>query len=97
MSGVLSGIAGVLYAVNPLALVSSSRVGQDPLITLLGVAGLALLLTRSSWGAAALAGACLGLALWIKYPAVYFVPIFVLAAPRRAPVIALSARRSTSA
>lgn len=76
--------AGLLYALSPLALTSSARIGQDPLITLLGVAGLALLLTSTSRRAAIGAGVLLGLAMWVKYPAAYFLPIYILAAPRRA-------------
>jgi hypothetical protein len=78
--------AGLLYALSPLALTSSARIGQDPLITLLGVAGLALLVTSSSRRASLGAGILLGLAMWIKYPAAYFLPIYLLAAPRRAAV-----------
>ena len=77
-------VAGLLYGLSPLALVSAVRVGQDPLITALGVLGLALLVTRTSWLWGVVAGVCLGLAIWIKYPAVYFLPAYVLAAPRRA-------------
>lgn len=78
--------AGLLYALSPLALISSARIGQDPLMTLLGVAGLALLLRfRSPWAAVG-AGILLALATWVKYPAVYFLPIYILAAPRRIPV-----------
>jgi hypothetical protein len=80
--------AGLLYALSPLALISSARIGQDPLITLLGVAGLALLLrSRSPWMAFG-AGVLLGVAVWIKYPAAYFLPVYVLAAPRRSPIVA---------
>lgn len=84
-------IAGILYAANPVALVSASRVGQDPIITLLGMAGIALLLWRRSTGAALLAGVLLGLAVWVKYPALYFVPALALLSPRRMPVVALAA------
>lgn len=83
-------IAGLLYGASPLALVSGVRVGQDPLITLLGLAGLALLLTGQSHRRAALAGVCLALAIWIKYPALLFLPIYLLASPRRTPAIILS-------
>jgi 4-amino-4-deoxy-L-arabinose transferase-like glycosyltransferase len=76
--------AGLLYAVSPLALVSAARVGQDPMLTVLGTVGLALLLSTRSQRAALVAGACLGLAIWIKYPAVVFLPVYLLAAPRRA-------------
>lgn len=82
--------AGLIYGASPLALICAVRVGQDPLITALGMGGLVLLLSRpSSWGAV-LAGACLGLALWIKYPAILFLPVYILAAPRRWIVILLS-------
>lgn len=77
--------AGLLYALSPLALVSAVRVGQDPLITFLGVAGLALLLSGRSHRRAVLAGAFLGVAIWIKYPALVLLPVYVLAAPRRTP------------
>src|SRR5207245_1148899 len=40
--------AGLIYGANPLALVSGVRVGQDSLITVLGMAGLALLVTMHS-------------------------------------------------
>lgn len=75
--------AGLLYALSPLALTSSARIGQDPVITLLGIAGLALLVVSPSRRAALGAGALLGVAVWVKYPAAYFLPIYVLAAPRR--------------
>jgi hypothetical protein len=75
--------AGLLYAVSPLALVTGVRIGPDPFITALGMLGLAVLLSRDSRRAALLAGACLGLAIWIKYPALLFVPIYAVAAPRR--------------
>jgi hypothetical protein len=83
--------AGLVYGASPLALISAVRVGQDPLITFLGVAGLALLVTQRSTRAAVLAGACLGIAVWIKYPALLFLPVYVLAAPRRAAVTVLAA------
>ncbi len=81
--------AGLLYALNPLALIAAVRVGQDSLITALGMAGLVLLLSDRSWKNAILAGACLALALWIKYPAVYFLPVYILVAPRRTAGMAL--------
>lgn len=81
--------AGLLYALNPLALIAAVRVGQDSVITALGMAGLVLLLINHSWKNAVLAGACLALALWIKYPAVYFLPIYILVAPRRTAGMAL--------
>lgn len=82
--------AGLLYAFSPLALISSARVGQDPLMTLFGIAGLALLIkSRSPWAAVG-AGVLVGIALWIKYPAAYFLPIYVFAAPRRSPLFVLA-------
>jgi 4-amino-4-deoxy-L-arabinose transferase-like glycosyltransferase len=84
-------LAGLLYGLSPLALVSAARLGQDPFITFLGVLGLALLLTRESWQGAVAAGVCLGLAVWVKYPALYFVPAYLLAARRRSPLLVLSA------
>jgi hypothetical protein len=42
--------AGVLYAASPIALLGGVRVGQDPIITALGVAGLLCLLERQSIG-----------------------------------------------
>lgn len=83
-------IAGILYALSPLALVSSVRVGQDPIITCLGLAGLTILLSRRDHAAAIAAGCCLALAVWIKYPALYFLPVYMLAAPRRAPLVIAS-------
>lgn len=82
--------AGLLYGASPLALITAVRLTQDSIVTTCGVAGLALLLTRRSQRAALLAGACLALAVWIKYPALLFLPIYLLAAPRRAPAILLS-------
>lgn len=84
-------LAGLLYGLSPLALVSGDRVGQDPLITLLGLAGLTLLVTRKERGAAALAGVCLAVAIWVKYPALYFLPMYFLAALRRSPVMIIAA------
>jgi len=81
----LALVAGVLYAVNPVVLVSAVRVDQEALITALGMTGLTLLLTKRSHTAAAAAGACLGAACWIKYPALAFFPVYVVAAPRRLP------------
>lgn len=76
-------IAGLVYALSPLALISASRIGQDPLITMLGALGLCLLLRVRSWRGGVAAGLCLGAAMWIKYPALYFLPVYFLAAPRR--------------
>lgn len=75
--------AGLLYAASPLALICSVRVGQDPIITLLGIAGLLFLLSTRSCRGALLAGVCLGLAVWMKYPAILFLPVYVLIARRR--------------
>lgn len=75
--------AGLIYGASPLALVCAVRVDQDPLITALGIGGLLVLLSRRSWLGVILAGVCLGLAVWIKYPAILFLPIYLLAAPRR--------------
>jgi len=81
--------AGILYATNPVALVSAVRVDQEVLMTALAMAGLTLLLTKrstpaSGYPAAMLAGACLGAACWIKYPMLVFLPVYIVAAPRRA-------------
>jgi hypothetical protein len=76
-------IAGLLYAVNPIVLVSAVRVDQEVVTTALGVAGLVLLVTRDSRRTAALAGACLAVACWVKYPALIFLPVYAIAAPRR--------------
>jgi Dolichyl-phosphate-mannose-protein mannosyltransferase len=76
--------AAVLYCANPLVLISAVRVDQEAIITFLIVAGLAFLIARQSHKAALLAGACLGIAFWVKYPAALFLPVFLLAAPRRA-------------
>src|SRR5579884_1855970 len=75
--------AGLLYAISPVALISGVRVGQDPIITFLGVAGLALLVLKRGWYSAVFAGVLLGIAVWVKYPAVYFAPVYLIAAPRR--------------
>ncbi len=77
--------AGLLYAVNPLALLSASRVGQDPLLAFLGILGLVVVLTRRNVPGSLVAGICLGLAIWIKYPAAIFIPVYLLAVPRRVP------------
>lgn len=81
--------AGLLYALNPLALIAAVRVGQDSIITAMGMAGLVLLLSDRSWKNAVLAGVCLAVALWVKYPAVYFLPVYILVAPRRTVGMAL--------
>jgi hypothetical protein len=48
--------------------------------------GLTLLLTKRSQTTTLLAGLCLGVACWIKYPALLFLPVYIVAAPRRMPV-----------
>jgi hypothetical protein len=78
--------AGILYAFSPVALISSARIGQDPIITFLGVASVTILLASArSRRAAALAGALVGSAVWVKYPAAYFLPVALVAAGRRWP------------
>ena len=81
--------AGIAYAASPLALISGVRVGQDPLVTALGTAAILLLTlpARKRWAVAA--GVCLGAAVWVKYPAAYFIPICLLVAPRRFGWVAL--------
>jgi 4-amino-4-deoxy-L-arabinose transferase-like glycosyltransferase len=76
-------IAGIIYGASPIPLVSAVRVGPDPIIALLGTVGLALLLVGRSRRASVLAGVCLGLAVWTKYPALLYLPLYALAAPRR--------------
>jgi hypothetical protein len=90
--------AGLLYGASPVALVSGVRVGQDSLMTTLGIAGLALLVTSASasrsstpsWASSAAAGVCLGLAIWMKYPALLFLPIYALATRNRARAAAMA-------
>ena len=79
--------AGLLYGASPVAVLAAVRIGQDPLVTALALAGLLLLLSLRSSAGAALAGGCLGLAIWFKYPALLFLPVYVLAAPRRAMIV----------
>jgi hypothetical protein len=83
--------AGLLYGVSPLALICAVRIEQDPIITALGVGGLLLLLTTRSPAGSVLAGVCLGLAVCVKYPAALFLPVYVLAAPRRSVLAGLTA------
>jgi 4-amino-4-deoxy-L-arabinose transferase-like glycosyltransferase len=79
--------AGLIYAASPIPLLAAARVGQDSIITAIGLLGLlALLVKRSGWGAVA-AGICLGAAFWFKYPALLFLPVYALAAPRRLPLV----------
>src|SRR5579875_1286831 len=75
--------AGILYAANPVALITSVRVLQEPYLTFAGVAALTVLLTRRSVWAAAGAGILIGVAVWIKYPALIFLGVGLLAMPRR--------------
>lgn len=79
--------AGLLYGASPLVLIAGVRIGQDPLITTLGLGGLALVLLSQSRRGAVGAGISLALAIWIKYPALLFLPVYLLAAPRRAFVV----------
>jgi hypothetical protein len=81
--GRTAAAAFLLYVFNPLSLIAAVRVGPDPVITFLGVAGLYLLLADRGYRGSIIAGVLLGLAVWVKYPALYFLPIYVLAAPRR--------------
>lgn len=81
--------AGFAYAASPLTLIAGVRVGPDPLIALLGVAGLCVLLHSTSRRAALVAGGLLGLAIGTKYTAVLLLPAYFLAAPRRFWAIAL--------
>ena len=81
--------AGALYAINPTALVSAVRVDQEVAVTALGMLGLVLMLTRRSHTAALMAGICRGMACWSKYPALIFLPVYALAAPRRVPACLL--------
>jgi len=81
--------AGILYAVSPVVLVSAVRVDQAVIITALEVAGLALLLLYRSQKTAVMAGMCLGIACWIKYPMLMFLPVYLLAGRRRAPMCLL--------
>lgn len=81
--------AGVLYAVNPVALVAAVRVDQEAPMMALGMAALVILLTTRSRPAALVAGACLAAACWIKYPMVLYLPLAALAARRSLiPVVA---------
>jgi uncharacterized protein (TIRG00374 family) len=77
-------VAGLLYVVSPLALISATRVGPDPIITMLGMLGFVQLMRRRSRSGPILAGLLLGLAVWAKYPALIFLPVYLLAAPRHA-------------
>jgi hypothetical protein len=79
--------AGLIYAASPIALLGSVRVGQDPLVTMLGMAGVLALLYRPTRRGALAAGLCLGVALWVKYPAAMFVPVYAVLAPRRLALV----------
>ncbi|HEX8917581.1 MAG TPA: glycosyltransferase family 39 protein [Chloroflexota bacterium] len=83
-------VAGLLYAFSPIALVSAVRIGPDPVITFFGIGGLFLLLASRSRAATVGAGVCLAIAVWTKYPAVFFVPAYLLLARRRSPLLLLS-------
>ncbi len=89
--------AGLVYAASPLALISSVRVGQDPLITAVGMLGLTALAVGPERRWAVVAGVCLGIAAWIKYPALYFAPVYLLLAPRRFLWVAAAAACSFAA
>jgi hypothetical protein len=83
-----AALAGaILYAANPVVLVSAVRVDQEVIMTALGMAGLTLLVTRRSHAMAGLAGICLGAAFWIKYPMLVFLPVYLVAARRRAAAV----------
>ncbi|MGI8826109.1 MAG: ArnT family glycosyltransferase [Chloroflexota bacterium] len=82
--------AGLVYAFSPLALIASVRVGQDPVLTLLGMLGLWLLVELPSQRTAVIAGICLALAVWTKFPALVFLPVYLLAAPQLFPYVSLS-------
>lgn len=75
--------AGLSYAVCPLTLIAAVRVGQDPLVGFFGTLGLVFLVRRPSSWRAVTAGVCLAIGVWIKFPAALFVPVYLLAAPRR--------------
>ncbi|GAC1400674.1 MAG: hypothetical protein NVSMB52_14320 [Chloroflexota bacterium] len=76
--------AAVLYAVNPVVLISAVRIDQEVLITALGMAGITFLVTAHSQRTAIGAGVCLAAACWIKYPMLVFLPVYMLVSPRRA-------------
>src|SRR5947209_6042693 len=84
-------LAGLIYATSPIPLLSSARIGQDSVITALGLLGLFLLLSQRSARGAVGAGICLAAAFWFKYPAILFLPVYALAAPRRLPIVLGSA------
>jgi hypothetical protein len=76
-------IAAFAYAVSPLTSIAAVRVGPDPVITALGLLGLSLLLHLHTRIASVLAGICLALAVWVKFPALLFLPIYLTAVPHR--------------
>jgi 4-amino-4-deoxy-L-arabinose transferase-like glycosyltransferase len=80
-------VAAAIYAFSPLALISAVRVGQDPLITFLLVLGLTVLVERESNAAGILAGVFFALAVWVKYPALAFLPVYLVLAKRRIPFV----------
>jgi hypothetical protein len=75
-------VGGLIYGASPLALVTTAHVSQDTLITFFGMAGLAALVTGRTGWRPIVAGICLGVAIWTKYPALIFLPVYILAAPR---------------
>lgn len=77
-------VAGLLYAASPLSLISATRLGPDPIITTLCMVGLVQMLQKRSRTAPILAGISLGLAVWTKYPALLYLPVYILVAPERA-------------
>ncbi|HLJ67597.1 MAG TPA: glycosyltransferase family 39 protein [Chloroflexota bacterium] len=81
-------IAGLIYAASPIALISAVRVGPDPIVTALAMLGIAVLISSRSRSAAIGAGLCLALAVWTKYTAVLYVPVYLLISPRRFPLVA---------
>ncbi|MGH2443263.1 MAG: ArnT family glycosyltransferase [Chloroflexota bacterium] len=83
--------AGIIYALSPIALLASVRIGQDPIITFLGIAGVLILLSFPSRSSAILAGLCVGVALWFKYPALLFLPVYFLVSPRRFALVLAAA------
>src|SRR5947209_12009125 len=60
-------------------------------MTALGMVGLLFLLSTRSGRGSIVAGIFLGLAVCVKYPAVLFLPVYVLAAPRRSLLAGLTA------
>jgi hypothetical protein len=52
-------VAGVIYAAQPIAVLSAVRVGEDPIVTALGMSGLTCLVVGRSWRGSVAAGVCL--------------------------------------